>query len=184
MTAAADPAAGAEPRPRQRVSARMLPHRARGARAPRRAALLPSLLAVVALPASAAAQAPAAPGTAPAPAARGIPECLGFSFGKWTPALDARAAGHDPAARSGHQRAPGGRDWASELLTGRDSTLMLFPQWWPAGVLIDFRSPTVHGDTLRGTATALVADGRLRAPVAPVLAWGVPCRRPDAAATR
>ena len=82
--------------------------------------------------------------------------------------------------RGGYPQAPGGRDWASELLTGRDSTLMLFPQWWPAGVVIDFRVPSTRGDTLRGTATALVADGRRTAPVAPVLAWAVPCQRPAA----
>ena len=175
-------------------------HRTARAR-PRRAALLSSLLAVATLAPAAAAQvmpaprppapvapAPAAPAASPIspapPASPGIPECLGFSFGKWTPALDARAAGHDPRARTGQAQAPGGRDWASELLSGRDSTLMLFPHWWPAGVLIDFRAPAVHGDTLRGRATALVADGRLTAPVAPVLAWGVPCGRPTAPPAR
>jgi hypothetical protein len=104
-------------------------------------------------------------------------ECLGFAFGRWTPALDARAAGHGTLPPAGSlPHAPNGRDWAAALSSGRDTTLMLFPGWWPAGVHVRLPSGArVTGDTVRGTATALVADGRLRAPTAAVLAWLVPC---------
>ncbi|HEX6631788.1 MAG TPA: hypothetical protein VF048_11895, partial [Gemmatimonadaceae bacterium] len=104
-------------------------------------------------------------------------ECLGFAFGGWTPPLDPAAAGHapfPPAATLPH--APGGRDWAATDAAARDTLLLLFPSWWPAGVSIRFaHAPRTRRDTVRGTATALVADGRLRAPEAKVLGWLVPC---------
>ena len=105
--------------------------------------------------------------------------CFGFSFGKWTPALDWQAAGHGtlPDAKN-LQHAPDGRDWAADLSESQDSALVLFPAWWPAGVLVRLpkRFPAA-GDTLRGRATALIADGRRQAPMAEVRAWAVPCRR-------
>jgi hypothetical protein len=56
--------------------------------------------------------------------------------------------------------------------------LLLYPSFWPAGVSARFpRTPRTQGDTVRGTATAFVADGRVRSPEAEVMAWLVPCRR-------
>lgn len=165
---------------------------------PARALPLALLLAATALGA-AAAQPPArhtaaAPPAAradtdPAPASVGArddtdaAECLGFTFGAWTPPLDPKAAGHapfPPAATLPH--APGGRDWAATDAAARDTLLLLFPSWWPAGVSIRFaHAPRTRRDTVHGTATALVADGRLRAPEARVLGWLVPCSAPPAA---
>lgn len=116
----------------------------------------------------------AAESDAPAPA--DAAQCLGFAFGRWTPDLDARAAGHAPFAPGAAPQAPHGRDWAAAVESGRDTTLMLFPGWWPAGVHVRLpaRRPVV-GDTVRATAYALVADGRVRAPTAPVRVWTVRC---------
>lgn len=102
--------------------------------------------------------------------------CLGFAFGKWSPPLDWHAARHPGALDSssvGH--APGGRGWASDPTT-TDSTLMLYPGWWPVGVSVALptRAPA-RGDTVTGTAIALVADGRVQNPTARVRAWRVPC---------
>ncbi|HEY0970364.1 MAG TPA: hypothetical protein VGE02_05245, partial [Gemmatimonadales bacterium] len=103
-------------------------------------------------------------------------ECYGFAFGRWDPPLDMRAAGHHVPSPDDLAHAPGGRDWAAAVSSGRDTTLLLFPAWWPAGVAIRFpagvRTPT---DTVRGRATALVANGLVRNPEAAVLAWPVPC---------
>lgn len=98
--------------------------------------------------------------------------CLRFGFGTWRPPLDWEAAGHPGSAeRSGEAarrlrdsiflRQPGsppsdGMMW-DERSNG--SRLYLFPEWWPAGVVIQFDSTTLSGDTLRGTAEAMVADG-------------------------
>jgi hypothetical protein len=107
------------------------------------------------------------------------PVCLGFFFGAWTPALDWRAAGHtsplDPAA---HQRADDGRDWATTQAVQDEHTIVLLPEWWPAGVSVTLptRAPA-PGDTVSGSAFAYVADGRLRVPRATVRAWRVPCAR-------
>ena len=145
------------------------------ARRPGRRIALVLAASLTTLPALAAAQ------TRPAPPAATVTreeeECLGFSFGRWTPALDARAAGHAAFPPSGSlPQAPNGRDWAAAVNAGRDTTLMLFPAWWPAGVHVRLPSGArVTGDTVRGTATALVADGRVRAPVAEARVWLVPC---------
>lgn len=112
-------------------------------------------------------------------------ECFGFRFGAWDPPLKSVASrynpGYDPTTS-----APAGaqRDWAAKVPTGRpeaaaDSVLLLFPAWWPSGVSIAWREQ--HGDTLLGQATALVADGRIKNPVAAVRGLRVPCVRPAAA---
>ena len=112
--------------------------------------------------------------------------CLGFTFGVWTPSLDWQAAGHgnrpDPKSV---QHAPDGRDWAADLSQeSADSSIVLFPSWWPAGVVVRLpKGLPAPGDTLRGRATALIADGRRQAPIADVRAWRVPCHR-DSASTR
>lgn len=106
-------------------------------------------------------------------------ECFGFRFGAWDPPLKSVASqynpGYDPTAS-----APAGapRDWAARLPSGppesaADSVLLLFPAWWPTGVSIAW---TEHrGDTLVGRATALVADGRIKNPVAVVRGSRVRC---------
>ena len=105
-------------------------------------------------------------------------ECFGFVFGAWSPALDARAAGHpSPLANDPALHAPGGRDWAWRLGIGRDTTLMLVPSWWPAGVIVRFpHGLAAGGDSALGTATAMVADGRVKAPVAKALLRRIACR--------
>jgi hypothetical protein len=129
---------------------------------------------LVLLAAPLAAQAPTAT-PSPSPPAD-APRCLGLAFGRWTPALDLAAAGH--ASPSGATpQAPNGRDWAAAIEAGRDTTLMLFPAWWPAGVHVHVPASRPGRDTVRATATALVADGRVRAPSATVLMWTVRCDR-------
>jgi hypothetical protein len=106
-------------------------------------------------------------------------ECLRFIFGEWTPPLDAKAAGHPsfPPAESLPQ-GPGGRGWAVSDSTTGDTQLLLYPIFWPAGVRVRFpRKPRSPHDTVRGRATALVADGRVRSPEAEVMWWLAPCRR-------
>lgn len=104
------------------------------------------------------------------------PVCYGFSFGAWTPALDRVAAGHDPDARGG-PGAPDGRSWAASD-SGSTSSLILFPAWWPAGVRVTLSAaPPAIGHSAKGTAVALVADGRKRSPMAAIVVHGVPCAR-------
>jgi hypothetical protein len=107
--------------------------------------------------------------------------CLGFTFGTWTPALDWKAAGHGTRPDSSRLlHAPSGRDWAAGLAGGEpDSLLMLFPAWWPAGVVVDLPSRRpLPGDTVTGRARALIAYGDRPIPTARVRAWQVPCSRP------
>jgi hypothetical protein len=105
--------------------------------------------------------------------------CLGFAFGAWTPALDWRAAGHPPLDPKFHLRADDGRDWATTEAVQNESTVILLPAWWPAGVSVTLpnRSPAL-GDTVIGAAFAFVADGRRTAPRSQVRAWRVPCGAP------
>jgi hypothetical protein len=115
-----------------------------------------------------------------APDSREESVCLGFAFGGFAPKLDWAKAGHRPIrAGSGPQRTADGRDWASDQAVPNDTTLYVFPSWWPVGVVIEVpnRRPA-PGDTLLGRATALVASGQITPPVAPVRIWRVPCRRP------
>ena len=102
--------------------------------------------------------------------------CLGFAFGAFTPKLDWEKAGHAPSRAGSVQRAPDGRDWASDQALPNDSSLYLFPAWWPVGVWVELstRAPA-PGDTVDGRATALVALGNIAPPVARVRAWRIPC---------
>ena len=119
--------------------------------------------------------------TAPAPDRAEPAVCLGFSFGPWTPPLDWRLAGHETAVDSSLvPRAPNGRGWAAPTpgITPADTTLMLFPAWWPVGVQVVLSTrPPAPGDTVSGQAFALVADGRRDPPTTRVRAWQVPCGR-------
>jgi hypothetical protein len=104
------------------------------------------------------------------------PVCLGFAFGAWTPALDWKGAGHTvPIERAAQDRAPGGRDWAAPPV-GTDTTIMLYPRWWPVGIVVTLptRTPAV-GDTIAGHAVALVPRHDVAAPEARVRAWRVAC---------
>lgn len=111
------------------------------------------------------------------PAAGEATTCFGFRFGAWTPPLDWRAAGH--ASRDSTPAvamAPAGREWAATVRSGSagDSVLMLFPEWWPAGVKIEVPR-TEKGDTVIARATALVARAGVPTPVSRVRAWRVRC---------
>jgi len=119
-----------------------------------------------------------AQGTA-APKHSGSPECYGFSFGKWTPPLDWERSGHGSVLDSARvPRAPNGRGWAaSDLEMQSDSSLLLFPPWWPAGVLVVFKAkPASLADTVAGTATAFVADARKQPSTSAIHGWLVPCQ--------
>lgn len=104
-------------------------------------------------------------------------ECFRFVFGEWKPPLDAKPAGHSPfPSAESLPRAPGGRDWAVSDSARQDVELMLYPSFWPAGVVVRFpRAPREPSDSVRGRAMALVADGRVKSPEADALAWLVPC---------
>lgn len=102
--------------------------------------------------------------------------CLRFSFGAWTPPLNWQAAGHGAfpdTSRMPHAAA--GRDWA-QAGTGSDTTMMLFPAWWPVGVIIELptRTPAL-GDTVTGRAIALRANVDSSSPKATVHAWRIRC---------
>jgi hypothetical protein len=103
--------------------------------------------------------------------------CFGFSFGTWQPALDLKRAGHGAPLPPGViPKAPGGRDWASDAMPN-DTTLMLYPEWWPAGIQVTFpRRPAAAGDTVAARALAFVADGGAVSPRASARLWRVPCR--------
>jgi hypothetical protein len=109
------------------------------------------------------------------------PVCLGFSFGRWTPALDWRGAGHGaPPDTNALARTAENRDWAVNGMVGaEDSLLILYPRWWPAGIAVTLptRRPA-PGDTIAGSAQALVADGRKTNPTTKVRAWAVRCGGP------
>lgn len=119
---------------------------------------------------------PPAPAATPPRAEEETGACFGFAFGKWTPPLDWRAAGHDRVDTAGFIHAPEGRDWAADLAAAGDTLLMLFPVWWPAGVAVEVPTRRLAvGDTVTGKAVALVGDGRVKPPTAPVRAWRVRC---------
>ena len=106
-------------------------------------------------------------------------ECYGFAFGKWTPPLDWARSGHGAVLDSARvPRAPNGRGWAaSDIEIRSDSSLLLFPPWWPAGVLVVFKAkPRSLGDTVAGTATAFVADARKQPSTSQIRGWLVSCQ--------
>ena len=111
--------------------------------------------------------------------------CLSFAFGGWTPPLDWQSAGHLGNAGESGAAARRLRDSiflqkSSEAAAGRDgmmwdeqsggTRLVLFPTWWPAGILVRFDPTSLAGDTLRGTAEAMVADAGQKNPTASVRA--------------
>lgn len=131
----------------------------------------------LALPRSTAAQTNS-PETHPARDEPNASVCLGFSFGRWTPALNWHEAGHTVAFDSASvPRTDGGLGWAVQPTTPADTVLMLFPPWWPAGVSVALPTRTpAQGDTIAGIAAALIPDDRgHRAPMSHVRAWRVRC---------
>jgi hypothetical protein len=104
--------------------------------------------------------------------------CLGFTFSTWTPALDLKQAGHSATVdTSRFARAAQGRDWmTSGTKAEGDTTIVLFPIWWPPGVVISLEHmPKSRVDTVRGKAMALVADGRQTSPTTSIRAWEKRC---------
>jgi hypothetical protein len=112
-------------------------------------------------------------------------ECWGFVFGTWSPALDWAAAGHSAYMRRAAPPTPEAsttdgaprHDAASFERTG-EPALVLYPTWWPVGVGITLERQPAEGDTVRGVATAFVADGRRTPPESSILAWRKPCGEP------
>lgn len=106
-------------------------------------------------------------------------QCYGFSFGKWTPPLDWERSGHvGPLDSARVPHAPNGRGWAaSDIEMPSDTSLLLFPPWWPAGVLVVFKTkPLTVADTAPGKAIALVADARKQPSTSSIRGWLVPCQ--------
>ena len=98
-------------------------------------------------------------------------KCWRFAFGSWTPPLDWDRAGHDGTASDLANRAQRVRDsvFARDTNATRNNAMMwertrrrwsvvLFPNWWPVGVKVDFDSVLSAGREMTGTATALVAN--------------------------
>lgn len=97
--------------------------------------------------------------------------CWRFAFGSWTPPLDWDRAGHGGKASDLANRVQRIRDsvFARDTNATRNSTMMwertrsgwsvvLFPDWWPVGVKVDFDSVFSAGREMTGEALALVAD--------------------------
>jgi hypothetical protein len=98
-------------------------------------------------------------------------KCWRFAFGAWTPALNWDRAGHDGTANDLATRTQRVRDsvFARDTNATRNSPMMweqtkvgwsvvLFPDWWPVGVKVDFDSVLAGGREMTGQAIALVAD--------------------------
>ena len=97
--------------------------------------------------------------------------CWRFAFGAWTPPLDWSRAGHNGRAGELADRVRRVRDSVfvkdtnavrnSEMLWERTRvgwSVVLFPTWWPVGVMVQFDSVVTPGREMAGDATALVAD--------------------------
>jgi hypothetical protein len=110
------------------------------------------------------------------------PACLRFKFGAWAPALDWKRSGH-PSAPDSVQvpRSASGQAWAvgmtqSPTVAAGDTSFVLYPGFWPAGVTISFDPRAFASrDTVTGTARALVADGRQPSSTARAIVWRVSC---------
>lgn len=110
------------------------------------------------------------------------PSCLRFRFGTWTPVLDWKRSGHPSAPDSVRlPRTASGQAWAvgasttSSAIAG-DTTLVLYPGFWPAGVSISFDPRAfVANDTVTGLARAFVADASQPTSTTRATLWRVPC---------
>lgn len=135
-----------------------------------------AVLMLAAVGATAGAQQPQRPDSAQYPDI-----CYRFRFGPWTPPLDWTAAGHRPRNLPAPAAQPGAVGDASHIGAPGDSVLMLYPDWWPVGVLVRFDPRAASGDTLRGEASALVADANARVPTSRVTVIRLPCHAPPSA---
>ena len=99
-------------------------------------------------------------------------ECYRFAFGPWSSPLDWKTAGHRVA---GTETPADVRGDASRIGAEKLGDIVVYPSWWPVGVYINLDTARAHGDTVRGIATALVADGQANVPTAKVIAFHVPC---------
>jgi hypothetical protein len=114
--------------------------------------------------------------------------CLRFAFGAWQPPLDWEGSGHSGNAGASGEAVRRLRDSIFLQQPGADprdgmvwdeksngSRVYLFPAWWPAGVIIQFDSASLAGDTLRGVAVAMVADAATKGSTSRVRALRVRC---------
>jgi hypothetical protein len=98
-------------------------------------------------------------------------KCWRFAFGSWTPPLDWDRAGHEGKASDLANRVQRVRDsvFAKDTnatrnkamtweRTGLGWSVVLFPEWWPVGVKVDFDSVLAGGSEMTGQAIAFVAD--------------------------
>jgi hypothetical protein len=98
-------------------------------------------------------------------------KCWRFAFGAWTPPLDWERAGHRGNAGEMSDRVQRIRDsvFAKDTNAVRNNAMVwernrsgwsvvLFPQWWPVGVKVDFDSVLAGGTEMTGQAVAFVAD--------------------------
>ena len=98
-------------------------------------------------------------------------KCWRFAFGSWTPPLDWGGAGHDGKASDLANRVQRVRDsvFARDTTATRNNAMMwertklgwavvLFPEWWPVGIKVEFDSVLAEGREMTGQAIALVAD--------------------------
>jgi hypothetical protein len=105
------------------------------------------------------------PGTPPSGA------CWSFSFGEWAPPLDWSGAGHRGDTASANARVRRARDSVfvhdsaaveSNAMewdrTEHGWELMLFPSWWPAGVVVRFDGNPADSAVTHGEATAMLGD--------------------------
>ena len=97
--------------------------------------------------------------------------CWRFAFGAWTPPLDWGNAGHEGRASDLANRVQRVRDsvFAKDTNAVRNNAMyweqtktgwavVLFPEWWPVGVKVEFDSVLAEGREMTGGAIALVAD--------------------------
>jgi hypothetical protein len=98
-------------------------------------------------------------------------KCWRFAFGAWNPPLSWEGAGHEGRAGDLADRVQRIRDsvFAKDTNAVRNKAMyweqtkagwsvVLFPDWWPVGVKVDFDSTVVEGREMTGNAIALVAD--------------------------
>jgi hypothetical protein len=98
-------------------------------------------------------------------------KCWRFAFGAWTPPLNWENAGHEGRASDLANRVQRVRDsvFAKDTNAVRNNAMyweqvkgrwsvVLFPEWWPVGVKVEFDSVLAHGREMTGEAIALVGD--------------------------
>lgn len=97
--------------------------------------------------------------------------CWRFAFGAWSPPLDWERSGHAGSAGDLASLAQRVRDsvFARDTTATRNQAMawertragwsvVLFPDWWPVGVKVDFDTVRAGGREMTGQAVALVAN--------------------------